>query len=310
MSFDLYFCASRGSQTNVARVQRHMNGLDHITESQSNDGNLIQFEYSGPATEVYCLFDLSTKPDLEQAEALALPDGYAYADLSVSINFLRPHFFALELMPIVSGIAESLGLSLYDPQAERMYAPGTSSDVLAGSWIEHNEKVTRDLAHDKEAIRKPYLPREQSLYWWKYTRAREDYQNSLVEDVFVPSILLMVDAENRVKLTVIWSAEVQRRAFRLRRTPLPQVLPVCDYVMLAWGKPGTKSLNKAIVPYSVASASLAALLEDMDGPVEGLRVLRPYRQSEASEVFDALPKVDLGTLKQISSDGFVDVSPA
>jgi hypothetical protein len=164
------------------------------------------------------------------------------------------------------------------------------------------------MAREDEPIRKPYLPREQSLYWWQYTRAREAYQKSLMEDVFVPSILLMLDAQDRVKLTVIWSAEVQRQVVRSMRVPLPQVFPVCDYLMLTWGKPDAKRLNKAIVPYSVADASLGALLEQIEGPVEGLKVLRPHRQSEASEVYDALPKEDLGTLRLISSDGFVDVA--
>ncbi len=310
MSFDLYFCGPEGTKIDVARVQRHLQGLQSMTESQTNDGSLIQFEYRGRATDVYCLFDLSTAPDSEEAESLALPSGYEYLDLSVSINFLRPHLFALEVMPIVSGIASTLDLALYDPQAERMYAPGTSSDVLVESWIEHNDKVTRALAREKEPIRKPYLCREKSLYWWKYTRAREDYQNSFMEDVFVPSILLMLDGESRVRPTVIWAAEVDGFPWWPKRIPLPQVFPVCDYFMLVWGKSGTERLKKAIVPYSVVSASLTGIVEDLGGPVEGLKVLWPSKQAAASKVFDSLPKRELGALKQIESDGFVDVSTA
>lgn len=312
MSFDLYFCDTEGRRVDVSRVQRHMQRLDYMTESQSDDGSLVQFQYNGPATEVYCLFDLSTKPDAEQAEALALPEGYAYADLSVSINFLRPHFFALELMPIVTSIADSLELALYDAQADRMYPPGAGAETLISNWIEHNDKVTRALASEAEPnrIRKPYLPREQSLYWWKYTRALEGFQNSLEEDLFVPSIWLMAEAEDRVRPTVVWSAEERRRSLRLKRTPLPQVFPVCDYLMLVWGKPGAKQLGKAIVQYSVALASLADVVEDIDGPVDGLKVIRPHKQESASAVFDSLPKRELGTLKRISPDGFVDTPPA
>ncbi len=308
MSFDLYFCAPPGAQIDIARLRQHVKGLEHVTESRSNDGSLIQFEYSNPATGVYCLFDLPTAVDIEQEEALVIPDAYVNLGLSVSINFLRPHFFALESMPIVLGVADSLGLSLYDPQEDRVYAPETPSEILIRSWMKHNEWATQAMAKDDEPILKPYLPREQSLYWWRYARAREMYQKSLGEDLFVPSILLMVDADERVKLTVVWSAEVRRRWVLPKRVPLPQVFPLCDHLMLVWGKPEPEGLKKAVVPYSVAIVALASLLEDIDGPVEGLKVLRPHRQSEASEIFDRLPKDQLGTLKQIPPDGFVDFS--
>ena len=48
MSFDLFFCGSQGAQIDVARVQRHMHGLEYMTESRSDDGSVIQFEYRGP----------------------------------------------------------------------------------------------------------------------------------------------------------------------------------------------------------------------------------------------------------------------
>jgi hypothetical protein len=140
MSFDLHFCGPRGAQLDVHDLRRHMNGLEYVTEARSDDGSPIQFEYGHPATGVYCLFDVSTRVELENEEALVLPDPYVSMGMSVSINFLRPHFFALESMPIVSGVAASLGLSLYDPQDDRVHAPGTSSEVLIRSWIEHNDR--------------------------------------------------------------------------------------------------------------------------------------------------------------------------
>jgi hypothetical protein len=307
MSFDLYFCEPPGAQIDNSRLHEHVKGLEHVTESRSNDGRLIQFEYSNPATGVYCLFDLHTALGNEPEEALVIPDEYRNSGLSVSINFLRPHFFALESMPIVSGVADSLDLSLYDPQEGRVYAPETPSEVLIESWMKHNEWATQATAKHDEPIL-PYLPREQSLYWWRYARAREMYQKSLGKDLFVPSILLMVDADKRVKLTVVWSAEVRRRLLLPKCLPLPQVFPLCDHLMLVWGKPEPEGLRKAVVPYSVAMVALASLLEDIDGPVAALKVLRPHRQSEASKIFDRLRKDQLGNQKQIPPDGFVDFS--
>jgi hypothetical protein len=307
MSFDLYFCGPPGTQLDLRGVQECISAQEHVTESRSADGNLIQFEYSHAETGVYCLFDVMAAVDAKEEEPLILPDSYVNTGLSVSINFLRPHFFALESMPIISRLASSLRLSLYDPQENRIYPPGTPAEILIETWIEHNRRATAAIAQTDDPVSKPYLSREQSLYWWQYSSARVALQNSLGEDVFVPSILLMTDDQVRIKPVVLWSATVIRRLFRTRRIPLPQLFPKCEYLMLAWGKTASE-LKKGIVPYSTALSAMVGLLEDIDGPVEGIKVLWPAGQEQASAIFDALPVADLGELKQIAPDGFVDVA--
>jgi hypothetical protein len=306
MSFDLYFCGPPGTQLDLSRVKQKMGRQEYTTQSRSNDGRLIQFDYDNPETGVYCLFDLFT-PEDEEEESLALPDSFVTTGMSVSINFLRPHFFALELMPIISRLADSFGLSLYDSQEDRIYAPNTPSETLIQSWIEHNQRATQAMATTDEPIRKPYLPREQSLYWWQYTNARKALQASLGEDVFVPAIFLMADSSERVKPVVLWSAGVQRRFLhRTRRIPLSQLFPKCEYLMLAWEK-HAEEMEKGIVPYSTAVSAMAAFLEDFDGPVEEIKVLWPARQQQASAIFEGLPLTALGELTRIAPDGFVDV---
>ncbi len=309
MSFDLYFCGPPGTQLDFPRVKLQMGLLEHTTESRSDDGALIQFEYRNPETGVYCLFDLHMTLADEQEESLVLPDPYVSAGLSVSINFLRPHFFAVELMPLISLLARSLEVSLYDPQEDRIYPPNTSSDTLTKTWIEHNRRVTDGMAHADRPITKPYLTLEQSLYWWRYTNARKSLQSRLGEHVFVPSIFLMTDDQLRVQPVVLCSASNQPRVFRTRRVPLPQLFPQCECIMLAWGKTANE-LTKGIVQYSVAMSAMAGILEDVDGPVPGLKVLRPSQQERAAAIFDGLPITDLAGLRRIASDDFVDVKPS
>lgn len=307
MSFDLYFCGSHGARLDIKAVRAWMLNLNHIEELRADDGSLLQFAYSNEATGFYCLFDLLTRTDPE-VEELPMPSPYRGVGLSVSINFLRPHFFALEVMPIVSSAASFLNLSLYDSQEDKVYPPNVAPDVLIGNWVEHNGRATRATALNEEApIRKPYLSSEQSNYWWRYMRAREDFQNTVGADVFVPSILPMVDPANNVKLTVIWSAEIPRNFWSRSPMPLPQIFPVCDYVLLAWGKVES-GFTKNLVPYPIASSALATLLQEIDGPVEGLKVLRPQLQKRASSVYEKLPRTEFTGLTQIAPDGFVDVS--
>ena len=307
MSFDLYFCW-RAERVGEDALLRHMEALPNTNSSQSDDGHLRQFEYVGPATGVYCLFDLASEVEGDGQDGPSLPGGYVQSGLSVSINFLRPHFFALEIMPIVAGIADALDLTVYDPQAELMYERGTSPDVLVGSWISHNDSVTRGLAMKVDPIRKPYLPRDQALYWWCYMRDLERYQAEVGEDIFIPSLVFLRDGESRVLPTVIWPAEERGRHFWRSRLPLPQVFPRCELVMLVWGDPAREGLKKVTIPYPVVMDYLAALLEDIDGPVDGLRVLRPLRQGAAVAIFDALSALPSGDYCQIDPDGFIDVA--
>ncbi len=277
-----------------------------MTESRSNDGSLIQFAYTNPDTGVYCLFDVLAGTEIEGYEPPVLPDCCADLGVSVSINFLRPHFFALELMPMISEIANSAGVLLYDSQEDRVYPPGTPSETLIDAWIEHNRRATQAMSQGDNPIRKPFLSSQQSLYWWRYSYGRRALQARLGEDVFVPSIMLMTADQQQITPVVLWSATVERRRFKSRRIPLPQVFPRCEYLMLAWGK-AASTLQKGIVPYSAAVSLMENIMEDIEGPVDGMKVLWPARQDQASAVFEGLPLTELGDLKGIASDGFVDV---
>ncbi|MEQ1886325.1 MAG: hypothetical protein ABL967_14770 [Bryobacteraceae bacterium] len=209
-------------------------------------------------------------------------------------------------MPIISAIATDLGFHLFDAQEEIVYAPGTGPAILTANWTKHNDQATIRMAQDAEdPIRKPFLSRKSSRYWWEYTRARASYQESFHQDVFVPSILLMAEGEE-VKTTVVWSAEVDEQARPNELTPLAQIFPKCDYFLLAWGS-DNKPFTKAIVPYVEAITAMGNSLEPLDGPVDNLLVLWPNKQRESAEIFRRLPKRDLGGLTHISADGFSDV---
>lgn len=286
-----------------------LRALEHAAESTSDDGSLTQFDYDHPVTGVYCLFDLCAEV-ATGTDGLQLPDGFAEAGLSVSVNFLRPSFFAHEVMPIITEIAARSLLWLYDAQADTMHAPGTAASVLIDSWVKHNEKVTHGVARDKEPIRKPYLPPARSFYWWQYTKKREDLQARLGDNIFVPSILLTSDPGDRVRLTVVWSAEVRSTALSRKQTiPLAQVFPECDYLMLAWGSEGDQKLKTRYVSFDDAMARLAQFLDPLEGPVPSLMVLPPERQVQATATFESIPSLQIGQLTRIAPDAFVDVHP-
>lgn len=167
---------------------------------------MIQFEYRNPATGVYCLFDLD---DPEAEGGVELPHGFAYVGLSVAINLLRPRFFGLETMPVVARIAAQCELLVFDPQQPDAFPETPEPSILIERWTRTNERAVRGLAaQQNRPVRQPYLSPKDSIRWWRYSRDRDGFQdqlNAAGEDVFVPSIRLATDSNNRVCRVVQWS---------------------------------------------------------------------------------------------------------
>jgi hypothetical protein len=76
-----------------------------------------------------------------------------------------------------------------------------------------------------------------------------------------------------------------------RYVPLPQLFPVCDYLILAFGNKGAK-LKTRYVSYPAAMERLQGIVEDFPVPaaVSGLRILRPANQSQAASVSRRCPQ--------------------
>jgi len=312
MGFDLYFCHHRDASINRSWLLSHLRALEFATEELAEDQSVLQFIYEHPETGVYCLFDLLPEAAIA-TDDLQLPDGYVSTGLSVSLNFLRPSFFALEVMPLVSRLSAEMSLWLYDPQQDCLHHPGAPPEVLAEEWMAHNARATRGLALDANPIRKPYLPAASSIAWWRYAHAKKGLQEQLGDSVFVPAILLTQDSQLRVRQVVIWSAEVLGSLPFLKRVlPLPQVFPPCDYYMLSSGKPSAKKFSTRFVSYSDVISGLGSLLGPLPGALAGLRILRPARQQAAAAVFATLPALDPSPLERIPPEALsdVDLSPA
>jgi len=148
-------------------------------------------------------------------------------------------------------------------------------------------------------IVKPYLPREEAMRWWQYSRAKSRFQSELGEDVFVPSIKFALDSQKHVCQAVVWS---------MNESALVQVFPRCDYLLLAWDFDPDKQRKPRVRSIRIQDADrLQPLLEPIDGPVSDLKILRPVNRNAATHVFEALTTVEAETLELIGSDAFVDV---
>lgn len=288
MSYDLHFRADFGVEADADAIGAALRATKYVGESGS-----AQFIYRHPNTGVTCTFDLEDE----------IP-------LSAPVNFLRPRFYGREIMPVIARLAASANLRIFDPQEDKLYSPGVKPDELERNWVSQNERITRAVLRD-EAEGLPYLREERSWYWWQYSYAREDFQRSLRDDIFIPSIFLFACEHGLVRTAAVWSAEI-RPPFPLtkRFVPLAQIFPECDYVILASGKKGASKMDKRYVSYTAAMEQLRGIVEDFPetAPVSGLKILRAANQARAGSVFASLPALDTGKVERIASDSFVDVT--
>lgn len=298
MSYDIWFCRRSDQNFDRSKLRWSLAALPHTTESETDDGKLMQFQYENPETGIYCLFDFY---DPASAEGIELPADFAPVGLSVSINFLRPRFFAAELMPMIAEVADTNKILVVDPQQDSPFPEAPDAPRLIERWISSNERITRGMAQQEDQpIIKPYLPPEESMRWWEYTRVKTLLQDALGEEIFVPSIRFALDSQRRVRQVVQWS---------MNGGALPQVFPPCDCLLLAWDFDPNQQRKPKLRFIRIETADrLQSLLEPIDGPLPGLKILRPANQGAATRVFEEMTSADAETLNFIGSDDFVDVA--
>ena len=258
MSYDLQVRPPEGRFLPTAVASDRIVGLGHV------DGNGVNFLYKHPQTGVYCVFDVA--------------DDY----VQVSLNFMRPRFFGMEAMPLVGRLAKGLEWEIFDPQQDRL----VEVEELLDLWLAQNEQAIRSVKPDL-----PYLEPEKSLYWWRWMREREALQEQTGPSIFVPQIFLLRDQARRVRTATVWSANVEKTGLfqKKRFTPLAQIFPECDYLILAAGD------DRRYVSRQEAFGQLGEMV-------------RPEDQERAGKVFAALKTVEAGKVERIGPDGFVDVA--
>lgn len=217
MSFDLYFYKRKDNQLTEEQVAEYMN--DNIPHNVSEQPK--QWSYENPATAVYFLIDWN-EPS-EELEDIQIFDSFQYyknLNFSFSINFFRPRFFGLEIFPIIEKFINDLDLYVLDPQDET--DAGNPKKFTIGyfreQWIRHNDRVTLDLFTE---LNFEYLPVDKSNYLWWFQMHREELQNTLSDDIFVPGYFVIKSKEDGQLYTAcVWPQHI------------PIILPPVDYLII------------------------------------------------------------------------------
>lgn len=291
MSYDLYFC--QRAPTNLHFDQVVEWSRQYPDFRKDGDSQLI---YENQNTGVYFILECSEQA---QGEDPGIPTGVHPTGLSLSLNYARPTFFALEAMPIAEALASHLGLTTFDPQGGPTDGM-QSSEQLIRSWSKSNQQVTESLAKDSDTFFR--LSPETAFQFWTYMHG--DYPRLSRElekpDVYVPRMFIIRNKNSkRAETAIAWTIGVHL------------VIPRCDWIVVVFPKSfwrretemfffRSESVLKAMAPY----------LKEFDQRCD-LQVLPPENRSRADRILKGLEggqgKAGFETL---SPDRCVDVLTA
>jgi hypothetical protein len=291
MSFDLNFCRQNRSAPATSELKEYFSAQPCFEVSDVAEGG-VEFVYQNEETGVYCIFSYSP---LDAAES----QGCGASGLAFNLNYGRPTFFALETMPLVERFCKHFDLLVEDPQDETMQAAEASR--LISSWQSHNTSAmgTMKKVAEEENMELHYFPEAKATEWWRYTSIRKGIEDSMVQDIFVPSLLIVVNPARTLLRLMVWPKGI------------PQFFPTADYVYVEREKKRLfgKKEEAGLVPYESVISACSALLEEFDFGEYRLKYLTPEKTASAEKVVESLElePVDLSKYTRIASDDFHDV---
>ena len=291
MSFDLYFSCPDSSIPSTLELKEYFGAAPLFQVNDVADDG-VQFWYRNEATGVYC--DFSYSP-LDAREL----EGYGASGLSFHLNYSRPSFFAYETMPLVQAFCQRFNLLVEDPQDETRQSAEESR--LIKSWRAHNSNSVRGLTavSQEEGIELHYLPEHQASKWWRYMSVRQQIEENLTEDIFVPSIMILLSSAQQLFTMIVWPKGIA------------QFFPGCDYVYVARDKKrlfGTSEETGLVASDSVI-ATIGPLLEDYEANGLRLKYLKPDKAPRVQQSIKRLElePIELSRHTPIASDAFHDV---
>lgn len=298
MSYDLYFYKKKSSNQSEKDIINYLNNSEYLTIEE----NETQWSYFNEETGVYFGIDLN-EPNTEE-EDIEIWDNFSeYENLNFNftINFIRPNFFGYESFPILEKIIEDLDVFLLNPQDE------TDPDnplkfekgFLEKQWITQNEKL---IIQHYEEFQVEYFDKEKSDYIWNYSLIRNELQENLEEDIFVPGYFLLKNKiDNQIYRVCVWPKHI------------PIILPPVDFVIVQkeYRKLFKKVEESGLVSIKQINEKFGNYFENFEYENLKMRVIKQQNADKIEKEFNKLiiesQVKDFG--ESISFDSFVNVKP-
>jgi hypothetical protein len=217
MSFDLYFYTAKDHSLSSEQIEKYL-----VAKGCFREGEFPQWLYSNEATGVYFSFEIQRESDdPEDIEIFESFEEFDNTRFSFNINFIRPNFFALEAFPFVERFMSELDLHVLNPQSQDDgdNPRKQNADAYYSDWTRANLSVSADHFDEFGLI---HFPIEKSNDYWRYNFHKDEMQEKLGEEYFVPSLILTRQTTTGEPITLsTWTEHI------------PNVFPPADYFVVS-----------------------------------------------------------------------------
>lgn len=240
--------------------------------------------YQNEATGVYFVFEFQEEDDEDET----------YYPAAFNMNYFRPTFFVKEAEPEVSAFITTFDMEVDDPQMEGMGTGDYNPEKFTSGWLHGNEFGYLSILKDHpDVITLPTKTLDQ-VWSWNFNRAR--LQESLTDDVFVPSILL-ISYQGSFLTACVWPDAI------------PSIIPPVDILLIGRKELAPRKLFRKVEDMAIGYwKDLEPLLERSKSRMEGSAYVLDYQSVPADIVtyIKSLDPVDMGALQRASADQVLD----
>lgn len=268
MSYDLQFYRKKNEAVSKETIETYLN-----TNLVSIDAGNTQWFFENPDTEVYFTIEYHD-PDPEDAEFQDSFEEFEDTNFSFNLNFSRPTFFGIEAFGFVARFCNDLNLYVlnFQTDAELPYQPNYEQELAV--WDKSNRWASQKFFEENQ---NSFLDQAQSNQIWEYNFNRENLQQRLGGEYFVPKIFFFRIKGTQQTITISSWAE-----------NMPILLPPSDYFLLTrlrkkWFSTVTEN---ALVSREKLLSHLGSHFEEFD--FKDCKIIHPEQASQIKAVFDSI----------------------
>lgn len=245
MSYDLFFAPTY-------RVCGIDEFLDYFNSRPNYKIEGAAAYYFNEYTGVYFSFEYNgdVHPDEDDEEDEEETDDEQEDDypIAFNINFYRPSYFGLEAANELVEFVAEFELDVLDPQSDDE-EEGFSAESFLRGWNAGNRFAYRAILGNDEYLQEALTYPTAGLHEiWKWNYERDELQNRLGDDIFVPRIYFM-KVNDKVVTTTLWPDAI------------PVCLPKVDFVLVLRKELSSQPNSEEPEVLRVAWKELASVIE-------------------------------------------------
>jgi len=300
--FEIYLVRQDMGPITGGEIRNYFRGRRNMELEQ--DGKGLRVTYRNPLTSATCLFTFNSDglPHVSERPG----EAFQNVQLSCSIDYLRPSFYAYEATVEVDKLANELSLSVLNPHSRK--SPDTPDMYVAAEvlkdWQDANRAAIGEALKNGGAV-SAVSPKYTGMLW-KYLIVKQRIEEKLGQGVLVPDMVVMrAGGGTSARTTFKWEDAA------------PMALPPCQSVLIhrvrRKGIFGIgRKVEDGIATYEDVIDTMKPFLKDfsLEKPVYRLPVMMPDMARAAHKAFRKIQLNPLPEgLKPVEGNAFVDVLP-